>query len=215
MLYYDKWSVKLKRRRSSMKTVDCRGMSCPQPVLETKKALAAAGGEEVQVLVDNPGSKENVRRFAESQGYGVNIMEEKGAFTLRLRKGEGAEKEPIPEEMKAVGDTNLVVFIESDSIGRGSEELGKILMRSFLHTLGEAEYKPAKIILVNSGVKLTSEGSEVLEDLRHLSRRGAEILSCGTCLDYFGLKTKLQVGRISNMYEILSSLAQAGKVLKM
>jgi selenium metabolism protein YedF len=86
---------------------------------------------------------------------------------------------------------------------------------AFLHTLAEAEYKPAKIILVNSGVKLTCEGSEVIEDMHHLSRQRAEILSCGTCLDYFGLKTKLQVGRISNMYEILSSLAQAGKVLKM
>ena len=198
-----------------MKTVDCRGMSCPQPVLETKKALAMARAEEVQVLVDNPGSKENVRRFAESQGYGVNITEEKGAFTLRLQKGEGAEKAPIPEEKMTMGNANLVVFIESDSIGRGSEELGRILMRSFLHTLAEAEYKPAKIIMVNSGVKLTCEGSEVIEDMRHLSRQGAEILSCGTCLDYFGFKTKLQVGRISNMYEILSSLAQAGKVLKM
>lgn len=87
-------------------------------------------------------------------------------------------------------------------------------MRAFMHTLGETEFKPAKIILVNSGVKLTCEGSEVLEDLNHLSGQGAEILSCGTCLDYFGLKAKLQVGRISNMYEILSSLAQAGKVIK-
>ena len=198
-----------------MKTVDCLGMSCPQPVLETKKALAMARAEEVQVLVDNPGSKENVRRFAESQGYGVNITEEKGAFTLRLQKAGGAKKEPMPEEKKPAGEMNMVVFIESDSIGRGSEELGKILMRSFLHTMAEAEYKPAKIILVNSGVKLTCEGSEVLEDLGLLSRQGTEVLSCGTCLDYFGLKTKLQVGRISNMYEILSSLAQAGKVLKM
>jgi selenium metabolism protein YedF len=189
-------------------------MSCPQPVLETKKALEKAGAEEVLVLVDNPASKENVRRFAESQGYGVNITEERGAFTLRLQKGEGAEKAPIPEEKMTMGNANLVVFIESDSIGRGSEELGRILMRSFLHTLAEAEYNPAKIILVNSGVKLTCEGSEVIEDMRHLSGQGAEILSCGTCLDYFGFKTKLQVGRISNMYEILSSLAQAGKVLK-
>jgi len=198
-----------------MAILDCRGMSCPQPVLETKKALEKAGAEEVLVLVDNPASKENVRRFAESQGYRVNITEEKGAFTLRLQKGEGAEKAPIPEEKMTMGNANLVVFIESDSIGRGSEELGRILMRSFLHTLAEAEYKPAKIIMVNSGVKLTCEGSEVIEDMRHLSRQGAEILSCGTCLDYFGFKTKLQVGRISNMYEILSSLAQAGKVLKM
>jgi selenium metabolism protein YedF len=198
-----------------MATVDCRGMSCPQPVLETKKALEKSGSEEVLVLVDNPGSKENVRRFGESQGYQVDITEEKGAFRLRLKKAGATKKEPMPEEKKTTGGTDLVVFIESDSIGRGSEELGKVLMRSFLHTLGEAEFKPAKIIMVNSGVKLACEGSDVLEDLHQLSRQGTDILSCGTCLDYFGLKTKLQVGRISNMYEILSSLAQAGKVLKM
>jgi len=198
-----------------MATVDCRGMFCPQPVLETKKALEKSGPEGVLVLVDNPGSKENVRRFGESQGYQVDITEEKGAFALRLQKSGAAKKEPMPEEKKATGETDLVVFIESDSIGRGSEELGRILMRSFLHTLVEAEFKPARIIMVNSGVKLTCEGSEVLEDLHQLSRQGTDILSCGTCLDYFGLKTKLQVGRISNMYEILSSLAQAGKVLKM
>ena len=198
-----------------MATLDCRGMSCPQPVLETKKALDKSGPEGVLILVDNPGSKENVRRFGESQGYQVDITEEKGVFRLRLQKTGAAKKEPMPEEKKATGGTDFVVFIESDSIGRGSEELGKILMRSFLHTLGEAEFKPAKIIMVNSGVKLACEGSEVLQDLHQLSRQGAEILSCGTCLDYFGLKTKLQAGGISNMYEILSSLAQAGKVLKM
>jgi selenium metabolism protein YedF len=198
-----------------MEILDCRGMSCPSPVLETKKALQKPLSEEVLVLVDNPASKENVRRFAESQGYRVYISEEKGAFQLRLQKAGGPRKESVGEERKVEGETQTVVFIESDSIGRGSEELGRILMRSFLHTLAEAEFKAVKIILVNSGVKLTCEGSEVLEDLCRLSGQGTEILSCGTCLDYFGLKTKLRVGRISNMYEILSSLAQAGKVLKM
>ena len=198
-----------------MAVLDCRGMSCPQPVLETKKALQKSPSGEVLVLVDNPASKENVRRFAESQGYRVNISEERGIFQLRLQKTEGPLKDSVGAERKVEGEIQSVVFIESDSIGRGSEELGRILMRSFLHILAEAEFKAAKIILVNSGVKLTCEGSEVLEDLRHLSGQGTEVLSCGTCLDYFGLKTKLQVGRISNMYEILSSLAQAGKVLKM
>jgi selenium metabolism protein YedF len=198
-----------------MAVLDCRGMSCPQPVLETKKALQKSPSGEVLVLVDNPASKENVRRFAESQGYRVDISEERGIFQLRLQKIEGPRKDSVGAERKVEGEIQSVVFIESDSIGRGSEELGRILMRSFLHTLAEAEFKAAKIILVNSGVKLTCEGSEVLEDLRHLSGQGTEVLSCGTCLDYFGLKTKLQVGRISNMYEILSSLAQAGKVLKM
>jgi selenium metabolism protein YedF len=190
-------------------------MSCPQPVLETKKALQKSRSGEVLVLVDDPASKENVRRFAESQGFRVDISEEKGTFQLRLQRTEGPRKDSVGEARKVEGEAPLVVFIESDSIGRGSDELGRILMRSFLHTLAEAEFKAAKIILVNSGVKLTCEGSEVLEDLRHLSGQGTEILSCGTCLDYFGLKTKLQVGRISNMYEILSSLAQATKVLKM
>ncbi len=198
-----------------MPTLDCRGMSCPQPVLETKKALERSGSEEVLVLVDNPGSKENVRRFAESQGYRVNVAEEKGGFALRLQKTGTAKMEPVREEKKVEGETSLVVFLESDSIGRGSEELGRILMRSLLHTLGEAEFKPAKVIMVNGGVKLACEGSKVLEDLHQLSRQGTDILSCGTCLDFFGLKARLKAGRISNMYEILSSLAQAGKVLKM
>ena len=198
-----------------MATVDCRGMSCPQPVLETKKAMEKSGAEEILVLVDNPGSKENVRRFAESEGYRVDIAEEKNGFAIRVQKAGGAKKEPVREEKKIEGVAGLVVFIESDAIGRGSEELGRILMRSFLHTLGEAEFKPAKVIMLNGGVKLACEGSEVLEDLNQLSRQGTDILSCGTCLDFFGLKAKLKVGRISNMYEILSSLAQAGKVLKM
>jgi selenium metabolism protein YedF len=106
------------------------------------------------------------------------------------------------------------VFIDADSLGRGSEELGKILIRSFLQTLEQSEAQPQKIILINSGVKLACEGSEVLEDLQEFSLKGVEILSCGTCLDYFGIKKKLMVGKVSNMYEILNSLASAGKVVK-
>ena len=197
-----------------MRTIDCRGMSCPQPVLETKKALERSDTPEVMVLLDNPGSKENVRRFAESQGHRVTVSEEKGVFTVRIRKGEPAKEGGRVEEKKSPVETSLTVFVDSDSLGRGSEELGNILMRSFMHTLGESAVKPGKIIFINSGVKLACEGSEVLEDLRQFSLEGTEILSCGTCLDYFGLKEKLKVGRISNMYEILNSLAQAGKVIK-
>jgi selenium metabolism protein YedF len=129
-----------------------------------------------------------------------------------IRKGHPGEK---VEEKKIREEGDWVVFIDFDTLGRGSEELGKILIRSFLHTLREAGLQPRKIIFITSGVKLACKGSDVLEDLRSLSSRGVEIFSCGTCLDYFGLKEKMQVGRISNMYEILNSLAQAGKVLKM
>jgi len=190
-----------------MKTVDCRGLACPQPVLETKKALEEPDAQEILVLLDNPGSKENVRRFAESQGHSVSISEEKGIFMLRVEKREGKDQ-PTP------ASADFVVFIDGDSLGRGPEELGRILMRSFLQTLEQSETKPQKIILINSGVRLACEGSDVLEDLQEFSLKGVEILSCGTCLDYFAIKKSLKVGRVSNMYEILDSLAKAGKVVK-
>ena len=200
------------------KKIDCRGLACPQPVLETKKALEGAGAEEVLVLLDNQSSKENVRRFAESQGHQVIISEEKGVFEVKIKKEKGKEKSGSvggkAENIQGVAASDNVVFIDTDSLGRGSEELGKILMRSFLQTLEQSEVHPQRIILINSGVKLACEGSEVLEDLQEFSAKGVEILSCGTCLDYFGIKKKLMVGKVSNMYEIINSLARAGKLIK-
>jgi len=198
--------------------IDCRGLACPQPVLETRKALEAPGAEEILVVVDNPGSRENVRRFAESQGHQVSITEEKGIFGLRIRRGKGKEKSEsvgmTTEGIPCSVSSELVVFIDTDSLGRGSEELGRILMSSFLQTLGQSEVHPEKVILINGGVKLACEGSEVLEDLQELSAKGTEVLSCGTCLDFFGIKKKLSAGKVSNMYEILNSLSKAGKVIR-
>lgn len=197
-----------------MKTLDCRGLACPQPVMETKKALDASETREVTVLVDSPTSRENVSRFATSQGYQVRVTEERGYSALTIRREEGGKKEDKPAVPKAAVEGGLVFFVDSDSLGRGSEELGGILMRAFLHTLGEADIKPEKIILVNSGVKLACEGSPVLEDLQTISSQGVEILACGTCLNYFELRDKLAVGRISNMYEILDSLSTTGRTVK-
>lgn len=198
------------------KRVDCRGLTCPQPVLETRKALEDA--EELLVLVDNPISRENVKRFAESQGHNVSITEGKGVFELKIEKQKGKEKSvPEPEQAKRLqfpSSSDLVVFIDNDSMGRGSEELGKILMRSFLQTLEQSDIQPKKVILVNNGVRLACQGSEVLEDLQELSAKGSEILACGTCLEFFGIKKDLMVGKVSNMYEILNSLWQAGKLIK-
>ena len=200
------------------KKVDCRGLACPHPVLETKKALEAQGAEEISVLVDNPSSKENVRRFAVSQGHEVSISEEKGVFELKIKKGKGREKPDAAgkraEDVQCLASSDIVVFIDTDSLGRGSEELGRILMRSFMQTLEQSEVRPQRIILINSGVKLACEGSEVLEDLQEFSAKGVEILSCGNCLDYFGIKQKLMGGRVSNMFEIINSFASAGKMIK-
>jgi len=198
------------------KKIDCRGLACPQPVLETKKALEDPKTEEVLVLLDNPSSKENVRRFAESQGHRVSVSEAKGIFEVGIKKGKEkpASKEGKTESIQCLTSGGLVLFIDTDSLGRGSEELGRILMRTFLQTLEQSEVLPQKVILINSGVKLACEGSEVLEDLQELAAKGAEILSCGTCLDYFSIKKKLMVGKVSNMYEILNSLSQASRLIK-
>jgi selenium metabolism protein YedF len=197
-----------------MKTVDCRGLACPQPVMATKKALAEPEEREVLVLVDNSAARENVSRFAGSQGHQTDVTEEKDYFAVHIRKGESAEKKEESFIAQTAIQGNLVFFIDGDSLGRGSEELGSILMRAFLHTLGEADIKPQKLILVNSGVKLACEGSPVLEDLQRIISAGVEILACGTCLNYFELKDKVRAGRISNMYEILSTLSQAGRTVK-
>jgi selenium metabolism protein YedF len=191
-------------------------LACPQPVLETKKVLEDPKTEEVLVLLDNPSSKENVRRFAESQGHRVSVSEDKGLFEVRIKRGKekSASQEGKTESIQSLSTGDLVLFIDTDSLGRGSEELGRILMRTFLQTLEQSEAQPQKVILMNSGVKLACEGSEVLEDLQELAAKGADILSCGTCLDYFAIKKKLKVGKVSNMYEILNSLAQAGKMIK-
>jgi len=197
-----------------MKTVDCRGLACPQPVMETKKALDIPENKEIVVLVDDPASRENITRFATSQGHQVSLKDENNHSAITIRRGEGGKTEERTPPRQAVLEGGLVFFIDSDCMGRGSDELGGILMRAFLHTLGEADVKPEKIILVNGGVKLACEGSPALEDLQTVASQGVEILACGTCLNYFELKEKLRAGRVSNMYEILKALSEAGRTVK-
>jgi selenium metabolism protein YedF len=195
-----------------MAEIDCRGLACPQPVITTKQALDQLKSGEIIVIVDNSVSCNNVERFARSQGCSVEIKEKGEDFYLHIQKiGEkdkGRTARP-EEKMKKVP-----VYINSQFLGIGDEALGKILMRSFLNTLLDQETKPCQLILINSGVHLATEGSEALETLRSLSEKGIEILSCGTCLDFYRLKEKLKVGKISNMYDIVQSLLEADHVIR-
>ncbi|UCE19275.1 MAG: sulfurtransferase-like selenium metabolism protein YedF [Gemmatimonadota bacterium] len=189
--------------------VDARGLSCPQPVVMTKKALEQMESGILDVLVDNRVSSENVARFAQSAGCDAEIEEREGVFTIHIRKREACEIMPEKTEKE------MVVFVRSNTIGRGADELGTILMRSFIPTLLEIEQKPNKMVLVNSGVKLAVEESPVLEFMQEIEREGVELLVCGTCLDFFDLKDKVKVGRVSNMFELVSILSEADKVLSM
>ena len=190
-----------------MKTIDCTGKTCPLPVLETKKAIEEGHVDTLAVIVDNPTSRENVMRFLQSQGFSVSVMEENKKHRIEATRGQ-SDEEIVKSENK------LLVFIDGETVGRGSEELGRILMRSFLITLKELNPLPWRIIFINGGVQLAAEESPYLEPLNNLLTLGVEILCCGTCLDYYKLKEKLRVGRVSNMFEIASSFLEATNVIK-
>jgi len=195
-----------------MSVIDCRGLACPQPVITTKQALDQIQEGQLIVIVDNTVSCNNVERFVRSQGCTVDIKEEGQDFYLHIQKAKSSRTLELSQEEKRV--QKVVVYINSHLMGVGEEALGAILMRSFLKTLLDLETKPSRLILINSGVRLSSEGSEVLETLRDLSEKGVEILSCGTCLDFYGLKEKLKVGKISNMYDITQSLLEADRLVR-
>jgi selenium metabolism protein YedF len=195
-----------------MLEIDCRGKACPQPVIMTKEALAQLKEGELTIIVDNPSSSENVERFAQSQGCSVKIERRGPDFYLHLQKGkDGVEAEITQRDKRA---EKIVVYINSHLLGMGDEVLGSFLMKAFLKTLLDLERRPDRLILINSGVQLAAEDSKVLETLMVLSEKGVEIVSCGTCIDFYGLKDKMKVGAISNMYDILQSLLEADRVIR-
>jgi len=194
------------------KLIDCRGLACPQPVIRTKKAIAQA--EAVTTIVDNDTAKMNVSRMAGKEGYLIKVEEKDDGIYLHLSKAGAVPEEavlPSPGLEGSVGPT--VLLIPCNGMGRGDDELGGILIRSFVHTLNEVEPLPDTIIFLNAGVKLAVEGSLVLEDLQALEQRGVEMLACGTCLGHFGLKENTAIGEMSNMYSIAETLLGAGKVV--
>lgn len=190
--------------------IDARGLSCPQPVIATKKALEAIEEGVVTTIVDNAAAKENVTKFATASGCGVCCEQAGGDYYVRITKGAPLTvgfNEPVSRPA-----SDLVYLITKDTLGHGSEELGAILMKAFFTTMLETEPQPKAVIFLNGGVKLAVEGSPVLGQLTALAGKGVQIAACGTCLDYFGLKEKLAVGEVSNMYAIVSTLS-AGRAV--
>ena len=193
---------------STEKTIDCIGLSCPQPVIMTKKALDESP-EALLVLVDNTVSKENVTKFAIASGYGVSVDVDGTNFRIRLvKKASGTLPQHVSE-----GNQPPVYLITKDTLGSGSEELGAILMKSFFSSLQETNPLPKALLFLNAGVYLTVTDSPVLQALRVLSAKNVSILSCGTCLDYYHLKEKLAVGEITNMFTILTECNGVGKTI--
>lgn len=194
-------------------TVDVRGLPCPQPVIQTRKAMQQV--DRIVTLVDNQTSVTNVSRMAEKAGWQVNVVPEGEEYRIELAKGAGLPQvEPVVGKAE-VATGPLVLVVSAETMGRGQAELGDILMRGFFHTLGEVEPRPQTIIFFNTGVRLACEGSQVLDDLRALEALGIEMLVCGTCLGYFELTEELAVGQVSNMYDIAEAMLGAGRVVNL
>ncbi len=193
-----------------MTILDMTGKPCPIPVIEAKKALlAAAPGDSVSVLVDNDIARQNLEKMARGLGH---------KFTSESRDGGGALINMTVSEAgpAAEADGNgLVVAIGHECMGGASEELGRALMKSFIYSMTELETPPEHILFFNGGVLLTTEGSAVLNDLNTLADRGSQIASCGACLNYFKLGDKLAVGQVTNMYAVVSTMAQAKKLINL
>ncbi len=195
--------------------VDARGLNCPLPVIKTKKELDNINDGIVITIVDNEIAKENVLKLVNSMKCESKINQQENTYYIEITKGELGEIQSIQEEIiqKKEVDDNTVVFISSNVMGKGSDELGEILINGFIYTLSQTTPYPKSIIFVNSAVKLTAQNENTIENLKLLEEEGVEILSCGTCLDYLNLKTMLKVGQISNMYDIVERLRKSSNTI--
>jgi selenium metabolism protein YedF len=200
-----------------MKTIDCRGMLCPKPLILTKKALnTLAVGQSIEVIIDNETSRQNVERFLTDNGVEVSVVRDGTLFTLKATK---TGRNAIAGDEKAYclpseSTKPHVICFSSDTMGNGPAELGAILMKAFVNTIKEVSPLPGHFVFYNTGVHLVVEGSSLIEPFRELSDRGVQVMACGTCLDYFKEKDKLRVGIVSNMYTILETLSAASHVIK-
>lgn len=197
--------------------VNAMGENCPIPVIKTKQALKELqGAGTVEVLVDNEIAVQNVTKMASSEGAKVTSekkSENEYRLLIEVEGGEAQETE-ASDEAAGKGSSETIVVVSSDRMGSGNDELGKVLMKGFLFAVTQLEELPKKMLFYNGGAVLTTEGSDSLEDLKQMEEQGVEILTCGTCLDYYGLKDKLSVGSVTNMYSIVEAMAAADQVIR-
>lgn len=202
-----------------MQIINALGDQCPIPVVKTKnaiKAMTAPG--ELAVWVDNEIAVQNLTKMANQKNYGVHSEKmEENKYQVILTIGEvntAAENEPAAEACTVDVRNSKVVVISSDCMGEGDPVLGKLLLKGFIFALTQQDILPKTILFYNGGAHLTCEGSASLEDLRSLEAQGVEIMTCGTCLNHYGLTEKLAVGSVTNMYVIAETMLKASSVIK-
>lgn len=205
--------------------VNAVGDQCPIPVVKATKALKAMTEPGVlEVHVDNEIAVQNLTKLANTwkvESFAEKKEEKLYVVTMKVENPAAQEQAPAARVTSGECPTcipdrrrNTVVAIASERMGHGNDELGKVLMKGFIYALSQLDELPQTILFYNGGATITTEGSASIEDLKTMEAQGVEILTCGTCLDYYGLKDKLQVGSVTNMYTIVEKLNNADKIIK-
>lgn len=201
------------------KMIDCAGLACPLPVVNAKKASEELkAGDVLTVLVDNEIAVQNLTRFAEHKGFGVSAEKKADKeYAVIMTVSGAAAEETKEEETACVMDSRrkgMLVVLSGNVMGTGDPKLGTSLMKAFIFALTKQDQLPDTILCYNTGAYLTCEGADTLEDLKLLESEGVTILTCGTCLDFYGLKEKLAVGGATNMYDIVERMENAAQIIK-
>lgn len=196
--------------------VNAMGDACPIPVVKTKNAIKELKGSgQVETLVDNEIAVQNLTKMANQKGYGVTSEKiAEGQYRVVMTIGDAPTEETREEICIPDSRGNKIVVISSPFMGKGDDELGAALMKAFIFALTQQEELPSAIIFYNGGAKLTCENSPTLEDIKSLEAQGVEIMTCGTCLNHYGLTEKLKAGSITNMYAIAEKMMNAGLIIK-
>lgn len=197
--------------------VNAIGDNCPIPVVKAKKAIEGLTESAiVEISVGNEIAVQNVTKMVNQKNL-ESTCEKVGEnhYVIKVQCGDVVESEATKEAVTAiVKEEKMIVVLSSDKMGEGDEELGKVLIKGFIYAITQLDKYPKAILLYNSGVKLSSEGSDSIEDLKMLEEQGVEILSCGTCLNFYNLQDKLQVGKVTNMYSIVEELSEATNIIR-
>lgn len=198
-------------------TVDAKGKLCPVPLVMTKKVYDKLNENEVMTtLVDNDTSAKNVRTFILESGGKVSSSKDGNVTTLTITKGAIKESKEADQYCEIGQPANLssVIYLPKDKIGNGEpEDLGKALMQAFLNTVKDVPPYPTHAVFMHNGVKLLKEGTKTAEAVAGWEKLGIKLLACGTCLDFFGIGEKQKIAKVSNMFDILTVLNNAGKII--
>ena len=205
------------------KIVDARGLACPLPVVNAKKAAEELHtGDVLTVLVDNEIAVQNLQKFAKQKGFsatGEKKAEKEFEVTINVVSDAAVQAvaEEAEEEIVCAVDSRkngMVVVLSANVMGTGDEKLGTSLMKAFVFAVTKQDQLPETIVCYNTGAYLTCEGADTLEDMKALEAEGVNILTCGTCLDFYGIKDKLAVGTVTNMYEIVEVMEKAKHIVR-